>query len=40
MVLEGLLLLLLEYAKQDIIDMGNLTDDNNIANIKAILRAA
>jgi len=40
MVLEGLLLLLLGYAKQDVIDMGNLTDDNNIANIKAILRAA
>lgn len=40
MVLEGLLLLLLGYAKQDIIDMGNLTDDNSIANIKAILRAA
>ena len=40
MVLEGLLLLLLGYAKQDIIDMGNLTDDNSIANIKALLRAA
>ena len=40
MVLEALLLLLLGYAKQDIIDMGNLTDDNSIANIKAILRAA
>ncbi|MCR4663154.1 MAG: hypothetical protein K5622_04625, partial [Endomicrobiaceae bacterium] len=40
MVLEGLLLLLLGYAKQEIIDMGNITDDNSIANIKAILRAA
>ena len=40
MILEGLLLLLLGYAKQDIIDMGNITNDNTIANIKAILRAA
>ncbi len=40
MVLEGLLLLLLGYAKQDIIDMGNLTGEESLENIKAILRAA
>jgi len=40
MILEGLLLLLLGYAKQDIIDMGNISQEETIANIKAILRAA
>ena len=40
MVLEGLLLLLLGYAKQDILDMGNLTNEESLENIKAILRAA
>lgn len=40
MILEGLLLLLLGYAKQDIIDMGNLTSEESLENIKAILRAA
>jgi hypothetical protein len=40
MVLEGLLLLLLGYAKQDIIDMSNLTGEESLENIKAILRAA
>ena len=39
-VLEGLLLFLLGYARQDVIDMGSLTSEENIANIKAILRAA
>ena len=39
MVLEGLLSLLLGYATPNI-DMSELTSEQSIANIKAILRAA
>lgn len=40
MVLEGLLLFLLGYARLDVIEMGNITNEETIENIKAILRAA
>ena len=40
MVLDGLLLFLLGYARLDVIDMGGLTTEESIENIKAILRAA
>lgn len=40
MVLDGLLLFLLGYARLDVIDMGSLTTEESIENIKAILRAA
>ena len=40
MVLEGILLLLLGYARQDTIDIGTAVNADNIANIKALLSAA